>query len=182
MAKGPAPIPIESRLASGNDPSHRPARMPVVIGGRAEPGGPMPKAPASLSTEARRVWRDYVGMLIGAGIYDHADSTAIETAAALTVRLRQCRQALDDLAAGRVTVNTGMGRTRASTSIDVFVAPSVRGTVRNPVAAQEVELSNALRMALAEIGLSPAGRTRLGRKEKARSTLDTMRPRVPTVG
>lgn len=175
MARGPAPTPIESRLRSGNDPSHRPQRMPVVIGGRSEPGGPLPPAPPSLSIEAKRVWRQYVRLLIDGGIYDQADGVAVETAAGLTVRLRQCRQALDDLAAGRVTVNTGRGQQRASSALDVFVAPSVRGIVRNPVAAQEVELSNALRMALAEIGLSPAGRTRLGRKEPNRKTLGAMR-------
>lgn len=174
MAKGNAPTPIETKMRQGN-PGHQVLPQPLVLGGRVKPGDPFPKAPDSLSPEARRVWRNLVAQLIAGGIYDRADATMVETAAGLVVRLRQARRLLDDLAAGRIDVPMAFGKTRRSSALDVFIAPSVRGMVRNPVAAHEAELSTALRLALTEIGLSPAGRTRVGQRSDGRAGLAGMR-------
>ena len=175
MTRGPAPTPIETKMRQGN-PGHERTRQPTVLGGRVQPGDPYPTPPPTLSTAARRVWRDLVRALIEGGIYDRADATAVETAAGLIVRLRQARQVLDDLAAGKVDIPMAMGKTRKSSPLDVFVAPSVRGMVRNPIAAHEAELSNAVRLALNEIGLSPSGRARAGaNRNPERGNLDRMR-------
>jgi P27 family predicted phage terminase small subunit len=161
------PTPIETRMAAHPGQAQR----PQVIGGRSDT---VPTAPRSLSPEARREWRRLATMLIEAGIWDQSDSLLLETVCSMVARLREVRSVLNDLAAGKMQVAQGRDM-RASTVLDVFVAPSVRGTVRNPLVATEVELSNAVRLGLLDLGLSPVGRTRTARAKGTGSNLQGLR-------
>lgn len=166
---GPPPTPIETRLREG-DRSHRPIPQTVVLGGRLLPGDPLPPAPTTLSTDGRRVWRRLVQLLVAGGVYDRGDSEAVELAASLTVRLRQVRKELDDYQA--VPRKLYAYQEEATRTL---LVRSARGTTAHPLVAKEAELASQLRQALAECGLSAAGRTRLGKSGDRKSTLGAQR-------
>src|SRR5262245_6344107 len=96
-----------------------------------------PKPPPNLKHEASAAWDEICDALESLGLLSSADAALLEVAATALARLRQVRIAGADLT--------------------VF-----NGRQLNPQVRLELLAGQQLRLALAELGLSPVARSRLG--------------------
>lgn len=135
MATGRKPKPISDHIRAGTYRVDRHDR-PSPAADRTKP-----KPPAGLFREARSAWTELVRELDRLGTLDSRDVHLIELAAVCLGRLRQARAAI------------------AKTGLEV---KGDRGAVVAPALRAELAAIKELRGLLAEFGLSPTSRARLG--------------------
>lgn len=135
MAKGRIPKPTALKILEGN-PGKR--RLPA---GEPQPRRGVPEPPAELDAVALAEWHRLVSLLDEVGVLTHVDRGIL---AAYCV-------AWSDLLRARVILG-----------VEGLTVVDDRGTVRlHPAARVQREAVQALRLCGAELGLSPASRSRV---------------------
>lgn len=152
-------MPTEERLKRGE----RPARPPVVVGGRT-----IPATPTGLNRYQLTAWRTVVADLSLTNVLDRADAAVIEAFAVHWGRARQARSAINTKPrrrtrrvlskAGAVTIVV----TSPEVSAGGLLMRTSQGWSANPLLAIEERAWREIRQLADQLPLSPWGRARLG--------------------
>ena len=140
-AKGRKPVPTALKLLNGN-----PGKRPI----RPEPYMPTgaPPMPARLKVEPKAVkqWKELVPILLQLGTLTTGDGEALATLCEVYAAAQAC---LLELRAGGPVLHTDLGG----------VKPNPAGSLYRGLVALQASL-------MAEFGLTPSSRTRLGTKQE----------------
>jgi len=133
-------VPDEVKIRNGN-PGHRPLRDPVLVAGRIAEGDRI-RTPRGFTKLERAAWRELTTVLVAGGLLDRADLTLVEIAAQALGRARYARL---------VIAEEGMFHRNS------------QGVVAHWAVAIEKSAMTEYRQLAIQLGIGPAGRTRLGK-------------------